>query len=296
MPSKALPFIGSGVALITPFKNNVIDFACLEQLIELHITCKTSALIVLGTTGESPTVSDSERTEIIKFVVSKVHKRIPVIVGTGSNCTDRAVLLSREAESLGADALLLVSPFYNKTSQRGLVCHYNAIACNTDLPCILYNVPSRTGIGIKLETFEELSKTPNIVAVKEASGDFDMAASIIRNCGDDLYVYSGCDELNVPLMLNGAKGFISVLANIVPDITCKMADACMNGCTEEANQLKIKFEKLTKALFMEVNPIPIKYAMKRMGLCSGELRLPLVELDPDGALYMEATLSDYHLI
>lgn len=296
MSEKTVPFVGSCVALITPFKNGTIDIEQLNRLIDFHLEHRTDALLICGTTGESATLTDSERTLIIRSTVERVNHRIPVIVGTGSNSTDAAVRLSKQAESLGADALLLITPFYNKTSQAGLIKHFEVIAGSIHLPCILYNVPSRTGMTIQLDTYAELSSIPNIVATKEASGSAEYASQIVQRCESNLIVYSGNDDLNVEMMQAGAKGTVSVLSNVLPEEVHQIIFDCLNGCYEAAYSRQNEYQEMTAALFMEVNPIPVKYALQRMQLCSGDLRLPLVELSQTQKEKMDLILQSYHLL
>ena len=296
MPGKQLPFTGSCVALVTPFRNGEVDFHALEKLIAFHLEHHTDAILVCGTTGESATLTESERAEIVRFTVALVRHRIPVLVGTGSNVTSHTIELSREAEKQGADALLMVTPYYNKTSQAGLIKHFETVAKQTALPCILYNVPSRTGMTIALEIYQALSRIPNIVATKEASGQLDLASDIIRTCGDDLYVYSGEDAINAQLIRAGAKGTISVLADVVPEQVHQIIQLGFANQFEQAEKLQSDYSRLLEALFMEVNPIPAKAAMEMMGLCSGELRLPLFPLNDYQRATLFEILSSYHLI
>ena len=271
-------FEGSGVAIITPFKDGKINYDAMGNLIEWHIENKTDAIIVCGTTGESATMSDEERKTTIKFVVDKVNKRIPVIAGSGSNNTAYSVELSKYCQEVGADGLLVVTPYYNKSTQDGLIKHFTTIAESVDLPIILYNVPGRTGVNIKPTTVEKLSKVKNIVAIKEASGDISQVAEISRLCGDDFAIYSGNDDQIVPILSLGGSGVISVLANILPKETHDIVEKYLSGDVEEARKLQLSLNELVSSLFIEVNPIPVKAAMNLMGLEAGELRLPLVEI------------------
>ena len=296
MSGKQLLFTGSCVALVTPFRNGEVDYQSLDRLITFHLQNHTDAILVCGTTGESATLTEPERNEIVRFTVSRVDHRVPVIVGSGSNVTSHAITLSRDAEKCGADGLLLVTPYYNKTSQAGLVKHYEMIAGHTDLPCILYNVPSRTGMSISLETYQALSKVPNIVATKEASGNLSLASEIIKMCGEDLWVYSGEDKLDVSIMKAGAKGCISVLADVVPGLVHQMMDLCFANQYEKAEEIQSSLIPLLNALFMEVNPIPVKAAMKQLNLCSDELRMPLCPLNDEQQKELSNVLSSYHLI
>ena len=271
-------FEGSGVAIITPFKDGKINYDAMGNLIEWHIENKTDAIIVCGTTGESATMSDEERKTAIKFVVDKVNKRIPVIAGSGSNNTAYSVELSKYCQEVGADGLLVVTPYYNKSTQDGLIKHFTTIAESVDLPIILYNVPGRTGVNIKPTTVEKLSKVKNIVAIKEASGDISQVAEISRLCGDDFAIYSGNDDQIVPILSLGGSGVISVLANVLPKETHDIVEKYLSGDVEEARKLQLSLNELVSSLFIEVNPIPVKAAMNLMGLEAGELRLPLVEI------------------
>ena len=271
-------FEGSGVAIVTPFKDGKINYDAMGNLIEWHIENKTDAIIVCGTTGESATMSDEERKTTIKFVVDKVNKRIPVIAGSGSNNTAYSVELSKYCQEVGADGLLVVTPYYNKSTQDGLIKHFTTIAESVDLPIILYNVPGRTGVNIKPTTVEKLSKVKNIVAIKEASGDISQVAEISRLCGDDFVIYSGNDDQIVPILSLGGSGVISVLANVLPKETHDIVEKYLSGDVEEARKLQLSLNELVSSLFIEVNPIPVKAAMNLMGLEAGELRLPLVEI------------------
>jgi len=289
-------FTGSATALITPLNEKGVDFDALEKIIEFQIEKCTDALVICGTTGEAPTLEDSEHLDAIECAVSVTKGRIPVIAGTGSNNTDHAIMMNKEAEKLGADGLLWVTPYYNKTSQRGLVKHYQALAASTNLPAILYNVPSRTGVDIKPETVEKLSKTENIVAIKEATGDVARACEIISRCGDDIDVYSGNDDIIVPLMSIGAKGVISVLSNIMPLETHNMCKLCLDGNFSEAGKLQVDYYMLVKALFCEVNPIPVKTAMNLMGFNAGLLRLPLYEMEESNFEFLKREMQNLGLI
>ncbi len=271
-------FKGSGVAIITPIKNDQIDYQTLDELVDWHLNSDTDAIIVCGTTGEAATMTYGERKCVIERVVKRVNKRIPVIAGTGSNNTKNAIELSKTAQNVGADALLIVTPFYNKCSQNGLIEHYKTIAANVDLPIILYNVPSRTGVNIEPNTVLELSKIKNIVGLKEANGDISKCAEVLSLVNDDFYVYSGNDDQIVPILSLGGKGVISVLANIAPNDTHKMCEDYFKGNIESARKLQLKYLKIIKAIFSDVNPIPIKEAMNYMGFDVGEVRLPLTPM------------------
>lgn len=271
-------FIGSAVALVTPFRNNEVDFHSLKNLIEWHIENKTDSIVICGTTGESSTMSDMERKEVIKFTVDTVNKRIPVIAGSGTNNTAYSIELSRYCEEVGVDGLLVVTPYYNKATEKGLLMHYEAIAESVSLPIILYNVPSRTGLNLNPVVVKKLSQIKNIVAIKEASGDISQVAEIARVCGDELDIYSGNDDMIVPLLSLGGKGVISVVANILPEDTHNIVDFYLNGRIEDARNLQLKMNGLINSLFIEVNPIPVKTAMNLMGMKAGELRLPLTSM------------------
>lgn len=271
-------FKGSGVAIVTPFKEENIDFTKLEELLEWHIAEGTDAIIICGTTGESATMTQEEQKEAIKFTVEKVNRRIPVIAGTGSNNTKYSIELSQYAEEVGADGLLIVTPYYNKTSQKGLVEHYEAIANKVNIPIIIYNVPGRTGLNILPKTILELSKHPNIKGVKEASGDIAQVAEIARLIPEDFYIYSGNDDMIVPLLSVGGHGVISVVANILPKDTHNMVKYFLDGDTESAKRLQLKMKPVIDALFIEVNPIPVKEAMNIIGMSVGNCRLPLVPM------------------
>ena len=271
-------FTGSGVALITPFnEKNEINFEKLRELLEYHIANRTDAVIVTGTTGESATMSDEEKLAVIKFSVDVVRGRIPVIAGTGSNNTKHAVWLSQEAEKLGADALLVVTPYYNKGNESGIYNHYREIAENVKIPIILYNVPGRTGVNLSVNLVKELSRLKNIDAIKEASGNISYAAEIARAV-PEIDIYSGNDDMTVPLLSIGGKGVISVSANILPEIVHNMVMAFLNKDTDKARELQFKYNDLVNAFFIEVNPVPVKEAMNFLGYGVGECRLPLGEM------------------
>ena len=272
-------FKGSAVALVTPFTDNGVDFEKLGKLIEFHIENHTDALVVCGTTGESTTMNDAEQLSVIKYTVDKVNKRIPVIAGTGSNNTSHSVYLSQEAEKLGADALLIITPYYNKANEKGLKLHFETIANSTSLPIILYNVPGRTSMNIKPKVVAELAKIDNIVAIKEASGDLSQVAEISRLVPDDFAIYSGNDDSIVPLLSLGGSGVISVLANICPKETHDLVQKFLDGDIDGSKKLQLDMKPLIDALFIEVNPIPIKTAMNLLGFKVGNLRLPLADMN-----------------
>ena len=290
-------FKGSGVALVTPMnEDGSVNYEALENLIEYQIKNNTDALIICGTTGESATLSHEENCEVIKFAVDKVNKRIPVIAGTGSNDTKYAIELSKEAQRFGVDGLLSVTPYYNKTSQNGLIRHYNDIADAVDIPIILYNVPSRTGVNIKPQTYLELSKHPNIVAAKEANGDISSVAETISLCGDNLYIYSGNDDQTAAIMALGGIGVISVFANICPNESHELTQSCLEGNFRKGSQLQLKYLKLMNIMFCDVNPITVKETMNLLGFNCGECRLPLDKMPQDKMLKLKEVLKEYKLI
>ena len=273
-------FTGAGVAIVTPMnQDGSINYDKLGQLIDFNIDNGTDAIIICGTTGESATMSDEEHIECIRYAVEKVNKRVPVVAGTGSNHTEYAVNLSKKAEELGADALLVVTPYYNKTSQHGLIKHFTAVAEAVDLPIILYNVPSRTGVNITPETCLELSKIDNIVAVKEASGNISQVTKIAALCGDNLDIYSGNDDQIIPIMSLGGKGVISVLSNCMPFETHEICQLCFDNNYDEARKKAYRILGFTNALFCDVNPVPVKEALNIMGFKVGSCRLPLVDMN-----------------
>lgn len=286
-------FKGSGVALVTPFNENGVDFEKLGELIEYHIENKTDALIVCGTTGESTTMSDEEQASVIEYTVKKVNKRIPVIAGTGSNDTKHSIELSQKAEKLGADGLLVITPYYNKTNARGLKLHFEAIAKSTKLPIILYNVPGRTGVNIKPSVIAELAKIENIVAVKEASGDIAQVAEIARLVPKDFAIYSGNDDSILPLLSLGGVGVISVVANICPKETHDLVDKFLNGDVKGSRELQLGMKALIDKLFIEVNPIPVKTAMNILGFEVGDLRLPLAPMEENNLNALKDELVNY---
>lgn len=278
-------FTGAGVALVTPMnEDGSVNYDKMEEIIEFQIKNGTDALVVCGTTGESSTLTEEEHISCIRFACDVTKKRIPVIAGTGSNCTDSAVYLSKEAEKCGADGLLLVTPYYNKATQNGLKAHYKKIAAAVKAPILLYNVPSRTSTLIQPQTVVELCReVPNIVGVKDATGDLSLVAQIMSLSDGKLDLYSGNDDQVVPVLSLGGKGVISVLSNILPKETHDMADAYLNGDIEKSRQLQLRYFALIKALFSEVNPIPVKKAMNLMGMEVGNLRLPLTEMEEGNA-------------
>lgn len=290
-------FTGAGVAIVTPMnEDGSVNFEKLGEIIDFQIENHTDAIIICGTTGESATLSDVEHRDVIKYAVEHTAKRIPVIAGTGSNDTAYCIELSQEAQALGADALLLVTPYYNKTSQRGLVRHYQLVAESVSLPIIVYSVASRTGVNITPETCVELAKIPNIVAIKEASGNISQVARIKRLCGDELDIYSGNDDQIVPILSLGGAGVISVLSNVMPKETHDICQLFLDGKVEESRQLQLKLLDLCNALFMDVNPIPVKEAMNQMGMNVGECRLPLYRMTDANIEKMRAVLTGLGLI
>ena len=274
-------FTGCGTAIATPFTASGINYDAFGELIEDQIKNNIDAIIVCGTTGESATMSKEEKKELIKYAINKINKRTKVVVGTGSNNTINAIEMSKFAEETGADALLVVTPYYNKTTQAGLIAHYKAIAESVNIPIIMYSVPSRTGVNILPETCLELSKIDNIVAIKEASGNISQVAKIASLCGDNLDIYSGNDDQIIPVLSLGGKGVISVLSNIMPKYTHDMVYKYLNGELQEATKMQLEALELIDMLFCEVNPIPVKYALNAIGYDYGIPRLPLVELSKD---------------
>ena len=272
-------FKGAGVAIVTPMnEDGSVNYEKFGELIEFQIANGTDAIIVCGTTGESSTLTHEEHLDTIKYCVDKVAKRIPVVAGTGSNCTDTAVYLSQEAEKYGVDGILLVSPYYNKATQKGLYRHFKTVADSVKVPAILYNVPSRTGCNILPETVVKLCKdVENIVGVKEASGNISQVADVAALCGEELNIYSGNDDQIVPILSLGGKGVISVLSNVAPQQAHDICAAWFSGDTAKSLELQLKALPLCHALFADVNPIPVKWAMNRLGWNAGPLRLPLVE-------------------
>ena len=290
-------FTGAGVAIVTPMNpDESINFDRLGQIIDNQIENGTDAIVICGTTGESATMTDQEHVDCIEYAVKRVNGRVPVIAGAGSNHTSYAVWMSKEAKRVGADALLHVTPYYNKTSQTGLIRHFNAVADATDLPIILYNVPSRTGVNITPATYRELAKHPNIVAAKEASGNISQIAQIAQACGDELDLYSGNDDQIVPLLSLGAKGGISVLSNVAPQETHQICSLYFEGKVKESCELQLKAVPLVEALFCEVNPIPVKKAMQLKGMCTGTLRMPLTEMEEADAARLEREMKKFGVL
>ena len=274
-------FKGSCTAIVTPFNEHGVDYERLKKNLEFQYENGTSAIVVCGTTGENATHTPNEHDELVRVTVRTVNGRMKVIAGIGSNNTENALRAAENAKYSGADAVLMVTPYYNKTTQKGLIEHFSYVADRVDIPMILYNVPSRTGIGITADTCKVLSQHPNINGIKEASGDISLAAKIRSLCGDDLYIWSGNDDCTIPLMSLGALGVISVASNIVPGAVAKLCALCLEGSYAEATELYAKYASLFSALFIETNPIPVKAAMKMMGMGSGILRLPLTEISQE---------------
>lgn len=289
-------FEGSGVALVTPFTEDGVNFEKLKELLEWHIKEGTDSIIICGTTGEATTMTLDEKKEVIKFTVDIVNKRIPVIAGTGSNCTASSIAMSKWAESIGVDGLLVITPYYNKTNKAGLIKHFEAINASVNTPIILYNVPGRTSMNMSPEVLKELSKLKNIVAVKEASGDISQVARIKALCGDALDIYSGNDDQIVPIMSLGGKGVISVLANVMPKKVHEMTKAYLDGNCKKSTEIQIETLELANSLFLETNPIPVKTALNLMGLEVGSLRLPLYEMDKKLESIMKKELEKHNLI
>ena len=293
---KKVIFEGCGTAIATPFTENGVNFEEFGKLIENQIENEIDAIIVCGTTGESSTMTKEERKETIKFVIDKVNGRTKVIAGTGGNNTKEAIEMSQYAESVGADGILVVTPYYNKKKKKGLVVHYTAIANSVSIPMIMYSVPSRTGVNILPETCLELSKVENIVAIKEASGNLSQIAKIASLCGDNLTIYSGNDDQIVPIMSLGGRGVISVLSNVMPKFTHDMTKNYLNGNVKEACRMQLDSIDLIDSLFAEVNPIPVKYALNLMGYDYGIPRLPLIELSDVNKEKMKAVMRKHNLI
>jgi 4-hydroxy-tetrahydrodipicolinate synthase len=286
-------FTGAGVAIVTPMnEDKTVNYEQFEKNIEFQIKNNIDAIIVCGTTGESSTLTDEEHIEVIRFCAEIVNKRKPVIAGTGSNDTAYATELSKSAEKVGADAVLLVTPYYNKTSQKGLVQHFTATADEINIPIVLYNVPSRTGINIAVDTYKELAKCSKIVAIKEANGDISHVMKVMDAVGNTLDVYSGNDNIIVPLMSVGAVGVISVVANILPNETHNICEAALAGDFKKAAELQLKYLELIDNLFIETNPIPIKAAMNLLGMGAGSARLPLVDADDDTVSKIKKNLKE----
>ena len=291
-------FKGAGVAIVTPMTaDGEVNYEVLGEMLEAQIAGGTDAIIICGTTGESATLSEEEHSAVIRYAIKKVNKRIPVIAGTGSNCTATAIKLSKEAEKDGADGLLLVTPYYNKATQKGLIAHYTAIAKAVSLPIILYNVPSRTGCNLQPETIAALVKNvKNIVGVKEASGNISQIAKVKLLCGDDIDLYSGNDDQVVPILSLGGIGVISVLSNVAPKQTHDMCAEFFKGNIEASRRIQLKAMPLIEALFSEVNPIPVKAALNLMGKNVGEPRLPLTVMEPQHQEVLKKAMQDFGIL
>ena len=289
-------FTGSGVAIITPFdESGEINYTAFEELIEFQIKNKTDAIIVCGTTGEASALTDDEQLECIRFAVSVVNKRVPVIAGAGSNYTEHGVYLCKGSEKAGADGLLIVTPYYNKCTQKGLVKHYKTLAASVNLPIIVYSVKARTSLNIEPETAYELSRIDNIIAIKEASSDIVQIARIAELCGDDLALYSGNDDQNVPILSLGGIGCISVAANVAPLQTHEMMTTFLSGDIKTSLRLQLEMLPLIRALFNEVNPIPVKAALNLMGFNAGVPRMPLTEIEDVNLARLKQAMTDYGL-
>ncbi len=288
-----MTFHGSIVALVTPFKNGKVDEKMLAKLVRFHIRSGTDGIVPVGTTGESPTLSHKEHERVIKVVVEAANREVPVIAGTGSNSTDEAISLTQFAKKAGADGALMVTPYYNRPTQEGLYRHYKKVARKVNIPIVLYNVPTRTGVTLAPETVARLSKIKSIVGIKEATGSMDQTSHILSLC--DITVLSGDDSLTLPLMALGAKGVISVIANIVPQAVSEMVDAYAAADFQRARELHYQMFPLCRALFIETNPIPIKKAMGLLGLCREELRLPLSPMHPRNQKILRRAMKAYGL-
>jgi len=289
-------FSGSIVALITPFKNGEVDYEALENLIEFHIQNKTDAILVCGTTGESPTLTFEEHEKVIEFAVKKAAGRIKVIAGTGGNATHEAVYLTSHAKEVGADGALVVVPYYNKPTQRGLYEHFKTVAKEVDIPIIIYNIPSRSCVEISVDTMYQLAKEcENIVASKESTPNMDRISEIVKKLGPSFHVLSGDDSLTLPMMALGAKGVISVANNIMPREVKELVDSALEGNFEKARQMHYYLYDLFKVLFIETNPIPVKTACWMLGMCEKEFRLPLTEMSPENEQKLRETLRRYNL-
>lgn len=285
-------FTGSCTAIVTPFHDGGIDYSRMAELIDFQYANGTSAIVVCGTTGENATMSRYEHEELIEFTCRHNNKRMKIIAGIGSNDTEKALGFAKCALRCDADGVLMVTPYYNKATQAGLVKHFTYVADRIDLPMIVYNVPSRTSIGISLETYKKLSAHPNINGVKEASGDISLFAATRAECGNDLHIWSGNDDNTVPMMALGALGVISVASNIVPAAVAKLCSLCAEGNFDEAQDLYFKYSRLFSGLFIETNPIPVKAAMKLIGFDCGSTRLPLTEISEEHLTYLSGVMRD----
>lgn len=285
-------FTGAAVAITTPFNlDGSINYEGLGKNIDYQIDNGTDAIVICGTTGESSTMTDEEHRECIKFAIDYTNHRVPVIAGTGSNDTRYAIELSVEAQNLGADGLLLVTPYYNKTTQAGLLDHFTIIANSVKIPIILYNIPGRTGMNIAVETVEKLAQHKNIAAIKEASGNISYTAQVAATCGELIDIYSGNDDMIVPIMSLGGKGVISVLSNILPKETHEIAQLCLDNDFKKAGELQLKYLELINSLFCEVNPIPVKEAMNRLGMAAGACRMPLTKMSADNVARLMSAMQ-----
>jgi 4-hydroxy-tetrahydrodipicolinate synthase len=289
-------FSGSMVALVTPFKDGGVDWQSLEGLIDFHLQNGTHGIVPCGTTGESATLSHKEHDEVIRAVIKAVKKKVPVIAGTGSNSTDEAVRLTREAEKSGADGALMISPYYNRPTQEGIYQHYKKVASEVGIPIIVYNIPGRTGSKIEPETLARMAELKNVAGVKEATGSVDQAIDVIRLCGDRLAVYSGEDSLIFSLMALGGKGVISTVANVAPKETSQLASACLEGKWQMGRELQFKLMPLIRAVFLETNPIPVKTALALMGKCGGDLRLPLTPMAEGNVKKLARAMRDFGIL
>ncbi|MBO4876635.1 MAG: 4-hydroxy-tetrahydrodipicolinate synthase [Ruminococcus sp.] len=290
-------FTGAAIAIITPMNaDGSINYDELGKLIDYQINNSTDAIVICGTTGEASTMTDDEHIECIRYTVERAAGRVPVIAGTGSNDTAYAVKLSKEAEAVGADGLLLVTPYYNKTTQKGLIGHFTAVADAVNIPIILYNIPGRTGMSIEVATVKKLAEHRNIVAIKEASGNISYTAKLIAECGDMIDVYSGNDDMIVPIMSLGGKGVISVLSHVIPKQTHDMVQYCLDNNYAEATKLQIEYLDLINNLFIEVNPIPAKEAMNMLGWSAGPCRMPLCEMSDEHKEILRASLAKHGLL
>lgn len=295
--SKKTIFEGAGVAIVTPFNpDGSINFDSFGKMIDFQIENQTDALIVCGTTGEASTLTDDEQVGAIEFAVERTAKRVPVIAGAGSNDTKHGIELCKRCQQVGADGLLIVTPYYNKTTQKGLIKYYTDMAAATDLPVIMYSIAGRTGLNINPETVEELSKIENIVAIKEASGNISQVAEIAHRTQGDLDIYSGNDDQIIPLLSLGGKGVISVLSNVAPKFTHDMVASYLSGDCKKATQMQLDCFELVKALFIEVNPIPVKAALNMMGFDAGVYRAPLVEMENKNLQVLEKAMKNFGII
>ena len=289
-------FTGSGTAIVTPFTNDSVDYPALGRLLDFQLEGGADAIIVCGTTGEAVTMSYAERMRAIETVVRHVDGRVPVIAGTGSNSTENAITLSKDAVLAGVDGLLVVTPFYNKATQRGLIRHYTTVADTVTRPVILYHVPSRTGVRCTAETYAALAKHPNIAGVKEAGGDLALVQKTRELCPEDFYIWSGNDDETAPIMLFGGKGVISVAANVMPREMHELTAACLRGDFTAAGRMQLQLRKLCEALFWEVNPIPVKTALAMMGYCQEVFRSPMCEMEPENRERLRGVLAEYGLL